>query len=58
MTKVFYEEENENFTHRHCGNHAGFGSYGTQEVDGAAMISSAEQVEITVDAITQLIGRN
>lgn len=31
------------------GNHAGFGSYGAQEGDGEATISSSEQIEATVE---------
>lgn len=31
------------------GNHAGFGSYGAQEGDGEAAISSSEQIEATVE---------
>ena len=33
------------------GNHAGFGSYGAQEGDGAAAISQREQVRQTAAAI-------
>lgn len=37
------------------GNHAGFGNYGKQKGDGEARISSEEQQEQTVEAITQII---
>lgn len=37
------------------GNHAGFGSYGTQEGDGAAAISQQEQVQQTAAAIAALV---
>lgn len=37
------------------GNHALFGSYGVQEGDGEATISSAEQLRITVDGIIDFI---
>lgn len=37
------------------GNHAGFGSYGAQEGDGEAAISTAEQVKITADAIIGVV---
>lgn len=35
------------------GNHAGFGTYGTQEGDGVAAISNAEQIEQTADVIVE-----
>lgn len=37
------------------GCHAYFGMYGEQDGDGTATISNTEQIEITVDAITDLI---
>lgn len=37
------------------GNHAQFGSYGTQKGDGAATISAEEQCKITVDTILKTI---
>ena len=38
------------------GNHAGFGSYGTQDGDGKATISAEEQQKHTADAIAELAG--
>ena len=35
------------------GNHAGFGSYGSQKGDGNALIASAEQVRITAEKIAE-----
>lgn len=37
------------------GNHAGFGNYGKQKGDGEARISSEEQQEQTLEAITRMI---
>ena len=39
------------------GNHAGFGSYGFQDGDGESLISGEDQVEITADALANLISR-
>ena len=38
------------------GNHANFGNYGPQKGDGTPEISRQEQLEKTVDAITELMG--
>ena len=38
------------------GCHAGFGLYGPQEGDGAPAITAEEQIEITADAITEMVG--
>ena len=35
------------------GNHAGFGYYGEQSGDGAAVISKEEQQQITIEAILE-----
>lgn len=37
------------------GNHAGFGSYGTQDGDGKASISPAEQIQYTAEAIASFV---
>ena len=37
------------------GNHAGFGIYGPQDGDGAAMLSCEEQIALTADAIAEMI---
>lgn len=37
------------------GNHAGFGSYGSQEGDGTAAISAAQQVQITAELIAEFM---
>ena len=38
------------------GNHAGFGMYGEQKNDGAATITSAEQIGVTADIIAAFVG--
>lgn len=37
------------------GCHAGFGSYGAQSGDGTPLISSEEQIELTADAVSEII---
>lgn len=37
------------------GNHAGFGSYGTQDGDGEASISPAEQIQYTAEEIAEFV---
>lgn len=56
-----YEEYRSNLPHDTVefviegGNHAQFGSYGMQEGDGKAQISSEEQVKLTAEAIMNLL---
>ena len=38
------------------GNHAGFGMYGEQKGDGAATLTSAEQIGVTADIIAAFVG--
>ena len=38
------------------GCHAGFGMYGPQDGDGVPAITAQEQIEITADAITEMVG--